>query len=130
MARTDGDNNLYVREVLVASPTVNGGTATAPAAGAVVADTGALTAGSYRLEVTAGFADTLAAGKGLLVEHRDAANTATVRTLAIIPAGVANSFEVARIVVAASERVRIVNAAIAGAAGSVAAGSIRAYAIS
>jgi hypothetical protein len=50
--------------------TVASGQATAPTAAQVVADTGALAAGVYDLEITLGFSGVLAAGKHLSVEHQ------------------------------------------------------------
>jgi hypothetical protein len=109
------------------NPTPVGGSVTAPGIGAVIADTGALPAGTYRVEVSAGFSDTVVAGKGLTIEHRDAANTATVRTLGHVPAASGASIAIERLVLALNERVRVINAGVAGAAGSVAIASIRAY---
>lgn len=109
------------------TPTVVSAVATAPIASAVIADSGQLAAGTYRVEVAAGFSDTLAAGKHLVVEHRDAANTGNINTLGLVPAGVALDFTVERVVVALNQRIRVVNGAVAGAAGSVAHGAVRVY---
>lgn len=109
------------------NPTPVGGSVTAPGIGAVIADTGVLAAGAYRVEVSAGFSDTVVAGKGLTIEHRDAANTATLRTLGHVPAANSSSVVIERLVLALNERVRVINAGVAGAAGSVAIASIRAY---
>lgn len=109
------------------NPTAAAGTSTAPGASTVVADTGQLAAGTYRLEATLGFSDTLAAGKHIMVEHRNAANNAIVATLALCPAGAAmGDFVVSRLVVALNERVRAITGSVVGAAGSVAQASIRA----
>lgn len=108
-----------------ANPTAVGATATAPGAGAVIADTGALAAGVYRVAARLGFSGALAAGKHVVLEHRDAANTGTVRTLALCPAGTSLPVEFERYVLAVNERLRVVNGII-GAAGEVAQGSITA----
>lgn len=109
-----------------ADPTVAGAIVTAPAAGAVIATTGALAAGSYRLEVAMGYSGVVAAGKHILLEHRTAADAATLFTLALCPAAGALSYITERIVIANTQVIRIIAGAVAGAAGEVAHGSIRA----
>lgn len=96
----------------------------APAAAALVVDTGALAAGDYRVEYTVGYADTLAAGKAAALEHRDAANAANLHTV-VCPAGAVLSDVIERVTLAANERLRVVNRAVAGGVGSVLAASIR-----
>ena len=118
-----------IRPVITAVPVpvVGQGKATTPAANAVIADTGALVAGDYLVEITMGFADTVLAGKGLACEHRNAANAATVAELGVCPAGTAAPIVYKRVSVAANERIRVVNLAVVGAAGSVAQATIRAH---
>lgn len=103
------------------------GVSTAPIAAAVIADTGALGAGEYRLEIELSAEAVAAAGKGLRVEHRNAANGATVNTLGGVPGGASRDILVTRVTLAASERVRVVVGAVAFAASEVAVASIRAY---
>jgi hypothetical protein len=85
----------------------------------VIADSGALPAGDYRVQVLIGYADTLAAGKCAVIEHRNAANAATVDQLGAVPAGDSREIIIERLTLAASERIRVVNDAVVGAAGSV-----------
>jgi hypothetical protein len=106
--------------------TVASGQATAPTAAQVVADTGALAAGVYDLEITLGFSGVLAAGKHLSVEHRNAANAANIAQLGLAPAGTGGSVYLTRVVVALNERVRVVVGAVAGAVSEVAHATIRA----
>lgn len=108
-----------------ATPTVAGAKVTAPAAAAVIADSGAMAAGSYLVEITMGFADALAAGKALSCEHRNAANGATLFEFGLCPAGTNFVQVYQRVVLALNERIRVVNLAVAGAAGSVASATIR-----
>lgn len=108
------------------APTVASGQATAPIAAAVIADTGALAAGVYDLEITLGFSGVLAAGKHLSVEHRNAANAANVQQYGLCPAGAVKTIYISRVVVAATERVRVVVGAVAAAVSEVAHATIRA----
>jgi hypothetical protein len=101
------------------------GQAVAPLAAALIADTGALAAGQYRIECDCGIADVAAAGKGIAIEHRDAANAATLHSV-VVPAQDSRSVIWERTVIAANERIRAVNLAVAGTAGSVFGASIRA----
>lgn len=92
------------------------GTSAAPAAGAVVADTGALAAGDYEFVVAIGSDDTAAAGKFIAIEHRNAGNSANIRRiLRAVPGD--DTFRLA-ITIAANERLRVVTGAIAAAATS------------
>lgn len=93
----------------------------------VLADTGNLAAGEYLVEISMGYADTVLAGKGLSAEHRNAADTATVREFGICPAGSSFSTWIERMTVAQDESIRVITLAVVGAAGSVASASIRAY---
>lgn len=56
------------------------------------ADTGALAAGSYDFDIRLAASDTIAVGKGLVVEHRNAANNATLFNLGGVIAGGAIQF--------------------------------------
>lgn len=100
--------------------------ATAPAANAVVVDTGPLEAGTYRVEAEIAFADTLAAGKLAQLQLRDAANANTVHGAAVV-AGQSRALLWAGVQLKANERVRVVNGGVAGAASSVLHGAIRLY---
>lgn len=118
---------LPVKQALPAAPTEVSGDLTAPAAAAMVADTGPLAAGVYLVEVAIAFADTLAAGKVAHAEHRDGANGANVARLGSCSAGDSTFVVARRLTLAANERVRVVNGGVAGAAGSVLSAAIRAY---
>jgi hypothetical protein len=123
----NGANPLPVKSGVDGQAAIVGGAAAsvaAPGAGAAIVDTGQLAAGTYRVEIVAAFADTLAAGKALLVQHRNAANGANIWELPA-PAGQPLAFTIERLVVADNERVRVINGAVAGAAGSIASALIR-----
>lgn len=96
---------------------VSGKTA-APVANAVQADTGALAAGSYDFDVQIAASDTAAVGKGLVIEHRNAANGATLQTLGGVPAGMAVQVKLRSYAIAANERLRIIAGTAAGATSS------------
>lgn len=96
----------------------------APAIGAVQADTGALAAGDYDLDIFLCASDTVAVGKGLVVEHRNAANAATTQTLHAIPAGMADNIRIRRYTLALNERIRVIAGTAAGAASSMYVSSI------
>ncbi len=105
------------------------GAPAAPLASAVIADSGQLAAGSYRVEYSAAAMDTVAVGKGMLLEHRNAANNATTHTLAAISAADSMCGEILRVTVAANERIRWIAGTAAGAASSKYMGCITLYAI-
>jgi len=86
----------------------------APAANTVLADTGALAAGQYDIEVDAGSSDTVALGKHIEIQHRNAANGANLHTY-VIPGPLAQSFVWKKIHVALNERIRGQSGVIAGA---------------
>lgn len=96
----------------------------APAANAVQADTGALAAGDYDFDIYLSSSDTVAVGKGLVVEHRNAANGATTHNLGSVPAGVALKIELRRYTLALNERIRVIAGTAAGAASSMYVSSI------
>lgn len=79
------------------------------AAGTVLADTGALAAGVYHFAVQLCLAGAAAAGKGLFLEHRNAANAATLKDLAGIAAPGHEDVLIHNYRIAADERLRVVN---------------------
>lgn len=89
----------------------------APAAGAVIADSGPLPAGEYMMEIAMASDDAAALGKYVAFEHRNAANLANVQTF-ILPTPGAIFFRLSRIIIQANERVRAVAGTTAGAAGA------------
>lgn len=98
----------------------------APAAGVVIATTGALAEpGLYDIEITAGISGVAAAGKHIVFEHRNAADSATLQSYGLCPGGAGFSASLARINVAANERIRALNGII-GAAGEAFQACIRA----
>jgi len=99
---------------------------TAPVAGAVIADTGQLAAGDYVVVYALSVADTVAVGKRIDVQHRDAANAATLKILSSVATGTGMWGETKRFAIATNERVRAVNG-VAGAASSVYTASIGAW---
>lgn len=76
-------------------------------------DTGPLAAGTYEVFLKARHPSTAAANRQLLVQHRNAANAATVRTLATHnadgPTGGTAVYGPVTVTVAAGERVRVVS---------------------
>lgn len=108
------------------NPTVASGQATAPAASAVIADTGPLPAGTYLVEVRMSGSCVRTAGKQLEAQHRNAANAATVNILHTTPGEPAET-ETFRIVLAANERIRVVVGAVLFGAAEIANGLVRVY---
>lgn len=104
-----------------------GASVTAPAAAAVIADTGAMPAGDYTIDLELDASAVLAAGKGLIVEHRNAANAATLKQLGGCSAGQSRTVTIRRLTLAANERVRVIVGAVAFAAGEVATAAIQAH---
>ena len=88
----------------------------APAANAVIADSGAVT-GEYDVEIHMGSTGVAAVGKGMAVEHRNAANNANVWTYTVPTPGTA-TYTSRRLTFATNERIRVVNAPTAGEASS------------
>ncbi len=109
------------------NPTGVSGLSIAPGANAVIADTGQLAAGTYYVEIQLATSASPAAGKHLQVEHRNAANAATVNVIGGCPGGVVTPLTVERLVVALNERVRVITGAVAFAATEGAIASIRVY---
>ena len=106
-----------------------GATVTAVGIGAVIADTGALAAGDYRIIANLGAHGVSAAGKSIVLEHRDAANATTVRQLARCPFGRGLTLQIDRVTIAANERIRAIGGSVAGGAGENASAQIEAIAL-
>lgn len=104
-----------------------GALSTAPTSAAVVVDTGALPAGDYLIDVELDAAGVAAAGKALVVEHRNAANGATLKQLGGCGVGQSRTLTIRRLSLAANERVRVVVGAVAFGAGETATAAIQAY---
>lgn len=102
---------------------------TGTAANTAVATLSLPTAGTYRVEIDVCSQDTVAVGKGLVVEHRNAGDTATNNRLGGCSAGESRTIVVERLVVAAGEKVRVITGSAAPAASSQQVASIRAYPI-
>ena len=95
------------------------GTVVAPAIGAVIADTGPLTPGVYNVTLVLASDDTPAAiGKNLTVQRRNAANGATVETLAVVPIVQPTYPVLPEVTILDSERIRVVAGSVAGTAAS------------
>lgn len=128
MARDDTDANPHRTQEATPIAVVNNGgqSAAAAAPNTVVADSGALAAGTYEVEVEGGILGVDTAGVGLVVEHRNAANNANIAIL-----GGGNQFErrIKRVTIAAGERIRIRTDAVALPAATVAAAAVRVYQI-
>lgn len=109
------------------NPTIGAGTATAATAALVIADTGQLPAGVYFVEVTMTNDGVAAAGKHTQIEHRNAANAATlaIKGGCDYDGSVQQVFR--RVVVALNERIRVVQSAVVGAASEVAIAHIAAH---
>jgi len=121
-----GSGALKVSQVDRA-PTMGSGAVAAPTASAVIADTGPLPAGSYRIEWACAAQDTLAVGKGCVVEYRNAANSATTARLGGCTAGGSEVGGMSRLALALNERIRIIAGTAAGAASSQYVGFVAAY---
>lgn len=120
---------VITRDQAPVAAVVNNGALSAAAAAidTIVADTGALGAGTYVVEFTGGILGPDTAGVGLVVEHRNAANAANI---AILGGGTQFERRIARVVIAASERIRIKVDAVALPALTKAVAAIRVYPIS
>lgn len=103
-----------------ANPTIGAGVVTAATAAQVIADTGPLPAGTYFVEVTMTNDGVAAAGKHTQVEHRNAANAATVNVKGGCDYDGAIQLIFRRVVLALNERIRVVQSAVVGAASEVA----------
>ena len=106
---TMGANNVTYTSLKTAAPSAN----------SVQADSGALAAGTYDFDIHLAVADTIAVGKGLVIEHRNAANNANVNVLGgASPNGGSTTVNIRRLVIATNERVRVIAGTANGAASS------------
>jgi hypothetical protein len=110
------------------SEVANGGlSAAAAAGGTVVADTGQLPAGAYTVECAMHIGGVATAGVELVVEHRNAGNSANVSVLGGCGTGGGASLRFVKVTVAANERIRIIVGAVALPATTKASAHVRAY---
>jgi hypothetical protein len=93
------------------------GQATALGANVVLADSGAMAADNYEVIVHVGSSATAGVGQYLLVEHRNAANTATLHRH-VVPAPGEGIWRIPKMALAATERIRVVGGPTAGTAAS------------
>lgn len=106
------------------------GSLSAPAGNTVVVDTGALAAGTYDIQGHLSYsADTAAVGTPMSLQHRNAANNATLAELLTIPsANVFSSMTLALplmgYVIGLNERLRVLSPSVALVAGSSVSASI------
>lgn len=94
------------------------GVSAAPGAGAVIADTAGLASGDYEVYSTGYVGDTAAVGKGIILEHRNAANAATNNSFGVAGTPGQGQVYVPRLAVVASERLRAITGSAAGAVSS------------
>lgn len=106
-----------------------GASVTAVGIGANIADTGPLAAGDYRIVAHAASDGAVAAGKSIVLVHRNAADAADVKELGGCPPAGSARIEIPRVTLAANERVRWRGGAVAHAASEIARGHIEAFAI-
>ena len=122
--RTDANGELQVDVLSTPAPTLAApgaaasGSVTAPAASAVIADSGAMAAGNYLVIVDLSSTGVAGVGKYMIVEHRNAGNTATLRSV-IMAVPNTHRIEWPKLVLAANERIRVINSPTAGAASEV-----------
>lgn len=91
--------------------------AAAPAANALLATTGALPAGLYDFQIHLVCSDTPAPGRGIVVEHRNAADAATLKDLGGATPETTVDLVIKNYRLALNERIRV----IAGTAAAIAA---------
>lgn len=111
----------YTRDAGIPSrsaPVRASGEVAAPAIGAVICDTGNLPAGEYLVEYSLAAMDTVAVGKGMRVEHRDAGDANTIHRLGGVVAGGQVAGVLTRVTVAQDESIRVIAGTAAGAASS------------
>lgn len=92
--------------------------AAAPAIGAVLADAGALPAGLYDFQIHLVCSDTPAPGRGMVVEHRNAANAATLKDLGGATPETTVDLYIRNYRLALNERLRVIAGTAAGIAAS------------
>jgi hypothetical protein len=90
----------------------------------VIADSGAMAAGDYKVIGHMGDDGIAAAGKGCSLVHRNAANSADVKQLAACPASESATVNIPRLTLAANERIvlrasTVIHAAIERVIGSI-----------
>lgn len=125
-ARTAGGPRRAPNESVAAHV---GASVTAVGIGANIIDTGQLAAGDYRIVAHAASDGALAAGKSLVLVHRNAADSADIKELGGCAPGDAQRIEIPRITLALNERIRWRGGAVAHAASEIARGHIEAIAI-
>lgn len=91
---------VYKKVVLATADSI------APAANAVIADTGALPEGVYDIDIAIACADTAGVGKGIVVQHRNAANSGNTQVLGGTSAACSDTIHLTDYMVAANERIR------------------------
>lgn len=112
-----------VQDLPAALPTTFSGLVVAPGIAAVIADTLAFPLpvfieGSYDLDIFLACLEPAVAGHGMIVEHRNAANGATLFNLGGCSAGDSQVIRIRRYAVAQNERIRVIAGGVAGVAGS------------
>jgi uncharacterized protein YjlB len=129
MAKPGGEADPTITRDQAPSATTANGTLSAAAAAAdtVIADTGALAAGDYEVEIACAVLGVGVAGVGLVAQHRNAANSADISTLGGCAGGDSTCIRVKRVTIAASERIRVKVDAVALPATTKALASVRAY---
>lgn len=125
-SRQADDVAVYLRPPST-NPTEAAGLVTAAGIGVLIADSGPLPAGTYFVEIAMGGSGVGAAGKHLQIEHRNAANAATLMAKGICPYGGSTLMVFERVVIALNERIRVVQSGVAGAAGEVAHARVAVY---
>jgi hypothetical protein len=112
-------------QILEGDVTHSDGSATAVGAGAVIAAGAVAPAtGYYKVSYDISALGPAAAGQGVIVEHRNAANSGTTRILGGCSMGSNQYGEVERLYLAVSERVRAIGGPAAGAASTYVAARI------
>jgi len=119
VAQREGALQVTVAPITFESAEITQGDAWSPAAFTVIADTGALAAGTYDLQLQLSItADAALVGGPLVIEHRNAANLVTLATLLSLHVGVsdiaaATESPIFSYVLALNERLRIVTGSTA-----------------
>lgn len=90
----------------------------APAGGATILDSGDIVAGVYDIEYNLAALDAAAAGKGILLYHRNAADDTVVKLLAACSAGSSVDGVARRVALAEGEEIRAVSGGQAATANS------------
>lgn len=91
----------------------------APVANSIIVDTGALAAGEYDFDAALCAADTITVGEGLILEHRNAANAATLHNLGLVGSASSLQLRLRRYTIAANERLRVISGTAAASASSI-----------